>query len=78
MAKYYDACPRCGRTNFGEILHCKRCGTEFCTVCIGKRTLPDGTPYECCPRCGAEYDDEDDAIYVVVTEKENAKNKSIR
>lgn len=77
MAKYYEACPRCGRTNFGEILHCKRCGTEFCTVCIGKRTLPDGTVYECCPRCGAEYDDEDDdAIYVVVTEKENARNKN--
>lgn len=76
MAQYYEACPRCGRTNFGEILHCKRCGSEFCTVCIGKRTFPDGTPYKCCPRCGAEYDDEDDdAIYVVVTEKENARNK---
>ncbi len=75
MAKYYDSCPRCGRTNFGEILHCKRCGTEFCTRCIGKRQFPDGTPYECCPRCGAEFDEDDDTIYVVVTEKENARNK---
>ncbi len=73
MAEYYSACPRCGRTNFGEILHCKRCGTEFCTKCIGKRTLPDGTKYECCPRCGAEFDEDDDTIYVVVTEKENAR-----
>ena len=75
MAEYYSACPRCGRTNFGEILHCKRCGTEFCTKCIGKKTLPDGTKYECCPRCGAEFDEDDDTIYVVVTEKENARNK---
>ncbi len=75
MAEYYSACPRCGRTNFGEILHCKRCGTEFCTKCIGKRTLPDGTKYECCPRCGAEFDEDDDTIYVVVTEKENARNR---
>ena len=75
MAQYYEACPHCGRTNFGEILHCKRCGTEFCTVCIGKRKLPDGTPYECCPRCGAEFDEDDDTIYVVVTEKENLRNK---
>ena len=75
MAEYYSACPRCGRTNFGEILHCKRCGSEFCTKCIGKRTLPDGTKYECCPRCGAEFDEDDDTIYVVVTEKENARNR---
>lgn len=75
MADFYEACPRCGRTNFGEILHCKRCGTEFCTKCIGKRTLPDGVSYQCCPRCGAEFDEDDDTIYVVVTEKENARNK---
>ena len=55
MAEYYEACPRCGRTNFGKILHCKRCGSEFCTKCIGKKTLPDGTKYECCPRCGAQF-----------------------
>ena len=75
MAEYYSACPRCGRTNFGEILHCKRCGSEFCTKCIGKKTLPDGTKYECCPRCGAEFDEDDDTIFVVVTEKENRRNR---
>ena len=75
MAEYYSACPRCGRANFGEILHCKLCGSEFCTKCIGKKTLPDGTKYECCPRCGAEFDEDDDTIYVVVTEKENLRNK---
>ena len=75
MAEYYEACPRCGRANFGEILHCKRCGTEFCTRCTGKRTLPDGTKYECCPRCGAEIDEDEDTVYVVVTEKENRRNK---
>lgn len=75
MAEYYEACPRCGRTNFGKILHCKRCGSEFCTKCIGKKTLPDGTKYECCPRCGAEFDEDDDTIYVVVTEKENARRR---
>ena len=31
--------------------------------------------YEACPRCGAEFDEDDDTIYVVVNEKENARNK---
>ena len=75
MAAYYDGCPRCGRKDFGVILHCKRCGTDFCTKCKGKRRLPDGTEYECCPRCGAELDD-DDTIMEVVTEKENARNRN--
>jgi len=74
MERYYDGCPRCGRKDFGTILHCKRCGTDFCTKCQGKRSLPDGTEYECCPRCGAEIDD-DDTVIEVVTEKENAKNR---
>ena len=72
MAKYYDGCPRCGRRDFGEILHCKRCKTDFCTKCQGKRKLADGTEYGCCPRCGAEIDD-DDTVVVVTTEKENAR-----
>ena len=75
MAKYYEACPKCGRTNFGAILHCNRCGTEFCQKCTGKRKYPDGTAYECCPRCGAEIDEDEDTVQIVVTEKENAKNK---
>ncbi len=75
MAKYYEACPKCGRTNFGAILHCMRCGTEFCQRCTGKKSLPDGTQYECCPRCGAEIDEDEDTVRVVVTEKENARNK---
>lgn len=74
MAKYYDGCPRCGRRDFGEILHCKRCNTDFCTKCQGKRKLADGTEYACCPRCGAEIDD-DDTVVVVTTEKENIKNR---
>ena len=74
MAKYYDGCPRCGRRDFGEILHCKRCNTDFCTKCQGKRKLADGTEYACCPRCGAEIDD-DDTVVVVTTEKENARNR---
>ncbi len=73
MAKYYEACPKCGRTNFGTIFHCNRCSTEFCSKCTGKRVYPDGTPYECCPRCGAEIDEDEDTVQVVVTEKENAK-----
>ena len=73
MAAYYDGCPRCGRKDFGVILHCKRCNTDFCTKCKGKRRLSDGTEYECCPRCGAELDD--DTIVEVVTEKENARNR---
>ena len=61
-----------GRRDFGEILHCKRCKTDFCTKCQGKRKLADGTEYGCCPRCGAEIDD-DDTVVVVTTEKENAR-----
>ena len=72
--KYYDGCPRCGRRDFGEILHCKRCNTDFCTKCQGKRKLTDGTEYACCPRCGAEIDD-DDTVVVITTEKENAKKR---
>ena len=64
----YKSCPKCGRTNFGEIFHCGRCGTEFCTHCTGKRKDSDGTEYKCCPRCGAELDD-DDTIKVVAVEK---------
>ncbi len=74
MATYYDGCPRCGRKDFGEIFHCKRCGAEFCEKCTGHRRFPDGTEYDCCPRCGAEMDD-DDTVFVVVTEKENARNQ---
>jgi len=74
MAEYYEACPRCGRTNFGEIYHCRLCGTEFCTKCTGTKTLPDGTQCKCCPRCGEEFED-DESIYVVVTESENRRNK---
>lgn len=68
MAESYESCPRCGRTNFGEIFHCARCGTEFCTYCTGKRRDSDGKEYKCCPRCGAELDD-DDTIKVVAVEK---------
>ena len=65
----YDSCPKCGRTDYGVIYHCDRCGMEFCDKCIGKRTLPDGTKYECCPRCGAELDEDEDTIRVVAKRK---------
>ncbi len=65
----YDSCPRCGRTNFGEILECTRCSLVFCTKCKGKRSLPDGTQYECCPRCGAEIDEDEDTVRVIAKEK---------
>ncbi len=64
----YDSCPKCGRTDFGEIYRCERCGMEFCTKCMHKRTLPDGTSYGCCPRCGAEVD-EDEGVHVVAKQK---------
>ena len=65
----YVSCPRCGRTDFGEILECKRCGLIFCQKCKGKRSLPDGTQYYCCPRCGAEIDEDEDTVRVIAKEK---------
>ena len=65
----YDSCPRCGRTDFGEILECKRCSLIFCAKCTGKRSLPDGTRYECCPRCGAEIDEDEDTVHVIAKQK---------
>ena len=55
------------------------CIEEACEVLAGINILKetgkadnlkeDGTEYACCPRCGAEIDD-DDTVIVVVTEKE--------
>ena len=69
MENTYTSCPRCGRTNFGEILECKRCGLIFCTKCTGKRSLPDGTEYKCCPRCAAEIDEDEDTVQVIAKQK---------
>ena len=65
----YNSCPKCGRKDFGEILECKRCSLIFCQKCKGKRTLPDGTRYECCPRCGAEIDEDEDTVRVIAKQK---------
>ena len=32
-------------------------------------TLPDGTRYECCPRCGAEIDEDEDTVHVIAKQK---------
>ena len=64
----YKSCPKCGRTNFGKIYHCNKCGCEFCMKCTGKRRDSEGAIYECCPRCGVELD-EDDTVQVVAVEK---------
>ncbi|MCR5833688.1 MAG: hypothetical protein K6G55_03460 [Selenomonadaceae bacterium] len=69
MANDYKSCPRCGRTDFGEILKCNRCELEFCTKCTGKRSLPDGTQYKCCPRCGAEIDEDEDTVRVIAKQR---------
>ena len=65
----YNSCPKCGRKDFGEILECKRCSLVFCQKCKGKRSLPDGTQYYCCPRCGAEIDEDEDTVHVIATQK---------
>ena len=65
----YNSCPKCGRKDFGEILECKRCSLIFCQKCKGKRSLPDGTQYYCCPRCGAEIDEDEDTVRVIAKEK---------
>ena len=69
MAEIYKSCPKCGRTNFGAILHCARCGLDFCQKCTGKRKFPDGTEYECCPKCGAEIDEDEDTVKIVYVQK---------
>ena len=69
MPKEYSSCPKCGRKDFGEILECKRCSLIFCQKCKGKRSLPDGTQYECCPRCGAEIDEDEDSVRVIAKQK---------
>ena len=69
MAKEYVSCPKCGRKDFGEILECKRCSLIFCQQCKGKRSLADGMQYECCPRCGAEIDEDEDSVRVIAKQK---------
>ena len=73
MDEKFTSCPRCGRTNYGAILECKRCGLVFCEKCTGKRKFPDGTPYECCPRCGAEIDEDEDTVRVIAREPKSGK-----
>lgn len=41
----------------------------FCAKCKGKRTLQDGTQYYCCPRCGAEIDEDEDTVRVIAKQK---------
>ena len=65
----YNSCPKCGRKDFVEILECKRCSLIFCQKCKGKRNLPDGTQYYCCPRCGAEIDEDEDTVRVIAKQK---------
>lgn len=69
MEKVYTSCPKCGRKDFGEIYECKLCSMIFCAKCKGKRTLSDGTQYECCPRCGAEIDEDEDSVRVIAKQK---------